>query len=67
MLQAIVAVVESSTVAPATYARHDAGWLVEPSVRGPEAFRLPATKRSRVAVGSIWNESDALACTSPST
>jgi hypothetical protein len=53
MLQAIVAVVESSTVAPATYVRHCAGWLVEPSVRGPEALRFPAMKRSNVAVGSI--------------
>jgi hypothetical protein len=44
---------ESVTEEPATYVRHCAGCAVEPSVSGADALTVPATKRSRLAVGSI--------------
>jgi hypothetical protein len=47
-----VALADRPTVEPEMYARQCAGLAVDPSVSFADALTVPATNRSRVAVGS---------------
>jgi hypothetical protein len=67
MLHPTVVLPDTLKVAPATYARQCAGSLVDPSVRPFDALKVPAMKRSSVAVGSIWMARSPLAFRLPST
>jgi hypothetical protein len=67
MLQPMTEVLEMASDFVPRYARQWLGALVEPSVSAPEAENDPLTKRSSVAVASIWKVRAALVETFPST